>query len=388
MKVEEIVEKAKEMEDYLVKMRRDLHMHPELSSEEKKTSSIVKRELKKLGYEVTETAKTGVIGVLKGGNGKCAALRADMDALPIQEENNVPYKSQNPGKMHACGHDAHTAMLLGAASILSKLKDLRGEVKLIFQPAEEVGSGAKQVMEEGHLDDVDAIFGMHVWPDLPSGKIGIGGGALFASADAFTVSIRGKGGHGAYPHQAIDPIVVASDLINGYQKIVSRRVSPLDPCVLSVCKISAGTAFNVIPERVEMKGTIRTYSMKVRDLVLREAKKITQGYANAMGCNGSFNLAMKNLPVTINDEELSRFTRRALSGLGGITEPIKSMGAEDFAFYAQKVPGLFIELGIRNKAKGVGLYSLHNPQFDLDEAVLWKGAAIHSILANEFLKEK
>ncbi|NJE08127.1 amidohydrolase [Thermococcus sp. M39] len=388
MKVEEfVIKKAKELESYIVEMRRDFHMYPELKYEEERTSSIVSKELEELGYEVMRTAKTGVIGILRGKEeGKTVALRADMDALPVQEENDVPYKSRVPGKMHACGHDAHTAMLLGAAKILAEIKDkLNGTVKLIFQPGEEGGLGAKKIVEEGHLDDVEAIFGIHVWAELPSGTIGIREGPLLASADAFKATIRGKGGHGAVPHMSIDPIVVAIDIANAYQKIISREINPLDPAVISVTKIVAGTTFNVIPETAELWGTIRAFNEEVRDFIIERMRQITEGYAKSMRCEGEFELTMEYIPPTINDKGLADFARRALKPLGEIVEPRPTLGAEDFAFYTQKTPGLFVLLGIRNEEKGI-IYPHHHPKFNVDESVLWKGSAIYALLAYEYLE--
>ncbi len=381
-----IISKAKSLSSYIIERRRDFHMYPELKFEEVRTSGIVESELKELGYEVIRTAKTGVIGILRGKSGsRTVALRADMDALPIQEENEVPYKSRVPGKMHACGHDAHTAMLLGAARILAEMKDeLKGTVKLIFQPGEEGGLGAKMIVEEGHLDDVDAVFGIHVWANLPSGKIGIKEGPLLASADAFKVKIKGKGGHAAMPNFSIDPVVVAADLINSYQKIITREVNPLQPAVISVTYLKAGTTFNVIPEEAEMWGTIRTFDEAVRDHIVKRMKEITEGYARAMRCEGSFELSMEYIPPTVNDKELARFAREVLKELGEVVEPEPTMGAEDFAFYTKKAPGLFILLGIRNEKKGI-VYPHHHPRFNVDEEVLWMGSAIHSILAYKYL---
>ncbi|MFA4701216.1 carboxypeptidase CpsA [Pyrococcus kukulkanii] len=384
MDVKTIIEKAKELEDYIIKMRREFHMYPELKYEEVRTSKIIKEELEKLGYEVIRTAETGVIGVLKKGEGKTVALRADIDALPIQEENDVPYKSKVPGKMHACGHDAHAAMLLGAARILREIP-FEGTIKLIFQPAEEGGLGAKKIVDEGHLDDVDAIFGIHVWADLPSGVIGIKPGPLLASADAFKVTIKGKGGHGAYPHYTVDPVAIAVELVNGYYKIPVREIDPLEPVVISVTSIKAGTTFNVIPEEAEILGTIRAFNEDVRNFIIERMQKITEEYAEAMRGSAEFALTMGHIPPTVNDEKLAEFARRVLSPLGEIVEPKPSLGAEDFAFYMTKAPGLFVLLGIRNEEKGI-VYPHHHPKFDVDEAVLWKGAAIHSLLAIEYLK--
>jgi amidohydrolase len=259
-------------------------------------------------------------------------------------------------------------------------------VKLIFQPAEEGGLGAKYIVEEGHLDDVNAIFGLHVWAALPSGKIGIKEGPLMASADAFKVTIRGKGGHAAMPNLSIDPIVVAADLINAYQKIITREVSPLEPAVISVTYIKAGTTFNVIPEEVEMLGTIRTFNEEVRNFIVNRMKEITEGYAKALRCEGSFELTEEYIPPTVNDARLARFAREALRPLGDIVEPEPTMGAEDFSFYTKKAPGLYIVLGIRNEQKGI-VYPHHHPKFDVDEEVLWMGSAIHALLAYRFLKD-
>ncbi len=388
MKVEEfVIKKAKELEPYIIERRRDFHMYPELKYEEERTSSIVSKELEELGYEVIKTAKTGIIGILRGKEEeKTVALRADMDALPVQEENDVPYKSKVPGKMHACGHDAHTAMLLGAAKILAEIKDkVNGTVKLIFQPGEEGGLGAKKIVEEGHLDDVDAIFGIHVWAELPSGTIGIKEGPLLASADAFKATIRGKGGHGAVPHMSIDPIVVAIDIANAYQKIISREINPLDPAVISVTKIVAGTTFNVIPETAELWGTIRAFNEEVRDFIIERMRQITEGYAKSMRCEGELKLTMEYIPPTINDKGLADFARKILKPLGEIVEPRPTLGAEDFAFYAQKIPGLFVLLGIRNEKRGI-VYPHHHPKFNVDESVLWKGSAIYALLAYEYLE--
>jgi amidohydrolase len=381
----DIIKKAKDLESYIVEKRRDFHMHPELKYEEERTSSIVISELESLGFEIKRTAKTGVVGILEGEEGKTVALRADMDALPIQEENDVPYKSQYLGKMHACGHDAHTAMLLGAAKLLAGLDNIKGKIKFIFQPAEEGGLGAKHVVEEGHLDDVDAVFGIHVWADLPSGVIGIKEGPLLASADAFKVTITGMGGHAAVPNFAIDPIAVAFDLGNAYQKIITREVDPLEPAVISVTRLNAGTTFNVIPQKAELWGTIRAFNEEVRDFIIERMKQITEGYASSMRCKGEFELISDSVPPTLNDPKLAEFGRRVLAELGEIREPRPTMGAEDFSFYTKKAPGLFVLLGIKNEEKGI-VHPHHHPRFNVDESVLWMGAAIHSLLAYNFLE--
>ena len=380
------VEEALKIKEQIIAWRRDFHMYPELKYEEERTSKIVEEHLREWGYKIKRVG-TGIIADIGEGN-KRIALRADMDALPVQEENEVPYKSKIPGKMHACGHDAHTAMLLGAAKIVAEMKDkLKGTVKLIFQPGEEGGLGAKRIVEEGHLDDVDAVFGIHVWVELPSGTIGIKEGPLLASADAFRAIIKGKGGHGAAPHMSIDPIAVAVDIVNAYQKIISREVNPLDPAVISVTKIMAGTTFNVIPETAELWGTVRAFNEEVRNFIIERLEQITEGYAKSMRCEGKFELTMEYIPPTINDKGLAEFAKAVLKPLGEIVEPKPTLGAEDFAFYTQKSPGLFIFLGIRDEEKGI-VYPHHHPKFNVDESVLWKGSAIYALLAYRYLEEQ
>lgn len=387
MKIEtRIVELAKQLEPYIIERRRDFHMYPEIKFEEFRTSQIVEEELKKLGYEVVRAAGTGVIGILRGRSreGKTVALRADMDALPIQEENDVPYKSRVPGKMHACGHDAHTAMLLGAARILAEIKDhLKGTVKLIFQPGEEGGAGAKKIVEEGHLDDVDAIFGIHVWAQLPSGVIATRKGPIMASSDGFIIRIKGKGGHAAYPHLTNDPTNPAIDIYNALQKIVSRNVNPLSPLVITTPVIKASQGYNVIPEVVEIEGTLRTFDMELRNKVMARIEKIVKFYSKAWDCEGTIELLRIPYPPTVNDPKLTEFVMEVAKKLGPVIEVEPTMGAEDFAFYLQKVPGVFIFLGIRNEEKGI-VHPHHHPKFDVDESVLWKGTALYSLLAYNF----
>ncbi len=386
--VDLIIKRSREISDYIIEKRRDFHMYPELRYEEKRTSKIVAEELEKMGYRVERMAITGVVGAIEGDGEYTVALRADMDALPVQEENEVPYRSRVPGKMHACGHDAHVAMLLGAAKILNELRgELKGKVKLIFQPAEEGGLGAKKMVEAGAVDEVDAIFGIHVWSESRSGDIGIREGPLLASADAFRVKITGKGGHGASPHLSIDPITLAADLVNAYQKIISREVNPIHPAVVSVTSIKAGTTFNVIPGELEMLGTIRTFDEEVRDMIVRRLKEITSKYGEAMRCEAVLELTEENLPPTSNDRRLAEFAREVLRPLGNIFVPEPTMGAEDFSVYTEKAPGLFITLGIKNEEKGI-VYPHHHPRFDVDESILWIGTAIHAILATQYLSMK
>lgn len=383
---ERIIGRAKELESYVIDKRRDFHRHPELRFEELRTSSIVEEELRKLGYDVTKAAQTGVIGLLSGkGNGKTIALRADMDALPIVEENDTPYKSEVPGKMHACGHDAHTAMLLGAAKILSEIKEqLAGKVKLIFQPAEEGGAGAKAVLDEGHLDDVNAIFGIHVWAHLPSGVIATRKGPFMASSDGYIIKINGKGGHAASPHLAIDPTNPATDIYNALQKIVSRYVNPLHPVVISTPVMKGSQGYNVIPDEVEIMGTLRTFDMELRDRIIRKIEDIVKYYSKAWDCEGTFELFRVSYPPTVNAPEMADFVAEVAKPIGPVVEAEMTMGAEDFAFYLQKVKGAFIFLGIRNEEKGI-TYPHHHPKFDVDEGVLWKGVALYSLLAYKYL---
>jgi len=381
--MKEIIDLAKGLQPWLVETRRRLHRHPELAWEEIETSRFVEEELRKLGIETKKVAKTGVIGIL-GSGGRVVALRADMDALPIQEENDVPYRSEVPGKMHACGHDAHVAMLLGAARILARIRP-KGTVKFIFQPAEEGGLGGKRMAESGELDDVEAFFGIHVWAHLESGKIGIRGGPLWASADAYHIAVKGMGGHGAMPHRTIDPISVLASIFEESQRIITREVSPLEPLVITVGKVEAGTTWNVIPGEAHMWGTIRAFTQETRDYAVRRLGEIAEAVARAHRAEATFELTMEPIPPTVNDEGLARMAREALSPYLEVVEAPRELVAEDFSFYSRIAPALFILLGIRNEEKGI-VYPHHHPRFNVDEDVLWMGSATHAILAKRFLE--
>ncbi|WP_188202994.1 M20 metallopeptidase family protein [Thermococcus camini] len=378
------VSEAKRIEKEIISWRRDFHMHPELKYEEERTSGIVEEHLHEWEYRIKRVG-TGIIADIGEGE-KTIALRADMDALPVQEENDVPYKSRVPGKMHACGHDAHTAMLLGAAKIISEhIDEFSGRVRLIFQPAEEGGNGAVKMIEGGALEGVDAVFGLHVWHDLPSGVIGIREGPIMAGAGIFKARIIGKGGHGASPHQTVDPIPIAAEAILALQTIASRNVPPIETGVVSVTAVHAGTAFNVIPEEVKMKGTIRFFNHEIGELIQTRMGEILEGVTKAHGA--SYELSIEELvPPTVNDKGMAAFARNVAEKYGlrhSDVEP--TMGAEDFAFYLQKVPGAFLMLGIYNEEKGI-TYPHHHPRFDVDEEVLHLGTAMEVALAMEFLR--
>ncbi|NJE06386.1 amidohydrolase [Thermococcus sp. M36] len=375
---------AKKIENEIIAWRRDFHMHPELKYEEDRTSRVVEEHLREWGYSIKRVG-TGIIADI-GPSGKTIALRADMDALPVQEENDVPYKSRIPGKMHACGHDAHTAMLLGAAKIIAEHADkLNGRVRLIFQPAEEGGNGAVRMIEGGALDGVDAVFGFHVWMDMPSGIIGIRDGPFLAGAGIFQGKIIGKGGHGASPQETVDPIPIMAETVLAFQTIASRNVPPIETGVVSVTSIHGGTAFNIIPEEVEFKGTFRFFKPDIGELIQRRMQEILDGVTRAHGAE--YELSIEELtPPTVNSPEMAGFARKVAEKYGmkyGEVPP--TMGAEDFAFYLQKVPGAFLALGIRNEEKGI-VYPHHHPKFDVDEGVLYLGTAMEVALAMEFLR--
>ncbi|MFP4050846.1 MAG: M20 family metallopeptidase [Thermoplasmata archaeon] len=383
-----IIERSKELESYIIEKRRDFHKNPEIKFEEERTSKVVKEELEKLGYSLEETAGTGVIATLKGGKeGKTVALRADMDALELQEENDVLYKSQIDGKMHACGHDAHTAMMLGAAKILSEMKDeLEGTVKLVFQPGEEGGAGAKKILDEGKLKDIDAIFGIHVWSNLPSGSIASSSGPVMASSDSFFITIKGDGGHAAYPHQTHDPTIPANAIYDALQKIVTSNIDPLSPAVIKVPKVKTSDAYNVIPDKVEMNGTVRTFDLDVREKIIERIKQISEHYAKAWDCDEEFELERNYYPPTVNEEEMSEFAEEVAKEYFEKEGLEKQMGAEDFAFYLQEKPGCFLFIGTGNEEKGTD-YPHHHPKFDVDEDELYKGTALYTKLAVEYLKQ-
>ncbi|UCE13475.1 MAG: amidohydrolase, partial [Candidatus Heimdallarchaeota archaeon] len=378
-----IINEAKALESYVVDTRRQIHMHPETSYEEENTALFIEKELQKVGYETLRVAKTGVLTILKGTQeGKTVALRADIDALNVTEENDVPYSSKIPGKMHACGHDAHVAMLLGASKILFNYKDhLQGTLKIIFQPAEEGGAGGQKIVEEGHLNDVDIIFGIHVWHELPSGTIGTRKGPMMASADDFVITITGKGGHAAAPHQAVDPTAVLADIYNALQKLISREIDPFSNAVLTAPMMDGSTAFNVIPPQATLKGTFRTMDPKVRQHIMKRMEEIVHGYSQAWRCEGEVDLGIiASYPPLINDDNAVDDLTMILQELDTVTEMKPTMGGEDFAFYLEKTKGAFMGLGIQNKEKSIGIYPHHHPKFDVDESVLWKGTAIHALL--------
>jgi len=392
---ERIVNEAKNLQEYIVHMRREFHKIPELMFEEHKTRQLIVDELKKMGYEnIQRTAKTGVIATLKGSQpGKVVALRADMDALKIQEQSDKPYKSQHAGKMHACGHDTHMAMLLGAAKIIIAQKNtVRGTVKLIFQPGEEGGAGGKLIVEDGHLDDVDVIYGIHIWCDeeCTSGDINTNVGGLMASADEFKITIKGKGGHAASPHETRDPTSVLIDIYDALQKIVSREIDPLERRVITTPQIKGSDAHNVIPDVASLTGTFRTMNPKVREFILKRMRELVEGYAKAWRCEGRIDLIGTPYPPLINSEAAIQPFNEILQNaqLDFATDvSSKTMGGEDFAFYTNKVKGAFIFLGTYNEEKGITAPH-HHPQFDVDESILWKGTAVYALLGLLYSKYK
>jgi len=374
-----IKNRAEAYHEYVIAIRRHLHQYPELSYQEKKTGLYIADQLKKLGIAHQHgIADNGVVGLIKGRNPnkRVIALRADFDALPIQEANNVPYKSKNEGIMHACGHDVHTASLLGVARILQELRDeFEGSVKLIFQPAEEkLPGGASIMIAEGILENPSpvSIFGQHVHPPLEAGTVGFRGGMYMASADELFLTVRGKGGHGALPQNGIDPIVITAHIITALQQIVSRNANPTTPSVLTLGKInSTGGATNIIPDEVKLQGTFRTMNEEWRAQAHIKMVKIAEGIAESMGGSCDFEV-LKGYPFLINEENLTaRAKADAIEFLGQenvIDLPIR-MTAEDFSYYSQKMPACFYRLGTGNKSRGI-TSPVHTPTFDIDEKAL------------------
>jgi amidohydrolase len=380
-----------EMKNWLVEIRRTIHMHPELGFEEVETSRLVAGWLEKFGIEVKRgVARTGVIGLLRGKEpGKTVAIRADMDALPIDEAGPVPYASRIKGKMHACGHDAHVAILLGVAKFFSSNPELvKGNIKWIFQPAEEGGGGGRVMTEEGVLENptVDAIFGAHVFPLLSVGKVGVYEREGLAATDRFIVKIIGKGGHGAFPHLCKDPILAAGHLITQIHSIVSRNINPIDSAVITIGKVSGGTAFNIIPDEVELTGTVRSLTPQVQEELKNRIEIVARGVAQSFGMDYRYEFEY-GYPMLINDPEMSKLVARACAkGIGqeNVVWVKPAMGGEDFSYYLQKVPGAFFRLGNRNKAKGT-IHPYHSSLFDVDEDILPLGVEMFVRIIDEFL---
>ncbi|MGD0626584.1 MAG: amidohydrolase [Thermodesulfobacteriota bacterium] len=388
-----ILQKTRRIRQEIVDLRRDFHQHPEIALKEFSTAKKVDGILKGLEIETKMMVnRTGVRGILRGSlPGKTIALRADLDALPVQEETDLPYKSKNAGAMHACGHDAHVAMLLGAAMVLAEWKkELTGNVVFIFQPAEETGAGAKPMIEEGVLEGVDGIFGLHVYVPMGFGTLGYKPGPFMAAGDFFDVKIMGKGGHGGLPHLAIDPIAIAANAISTLQTIVSREVDPLESAVVSICKMEAGRgAYNIIPDSATFGGTIRSHSPELRECLSRRLKEILEGVTSAMRGSYEFNL-MSKFPAVINEEKMTEFVVKVAQDLLGkdkVSQMKPLMGSEDFSYYLQKIPGTFVFLGVENKEKGI-IYPQHHPRYDIDEDILPIGAALHVAVAQEYLARK
>ncbi|CAN5383287.1 M20 family metallopeptidase [soil metagenome] len=386
-----MLDKAKAINDQLVAWRRDIHAHPELSFQEQRTARLVANELEAMGIEVqTGVAKTGVVGYLGEGS-PVIGIRADMDALPIEEENKVPYASQTPGVMHACGHDAHTAMLLGVARLLSEMPDRpAGQIRFLFQPSEEAHdneqkSGGMRMVEEGVLDGVDAVIALHVASDLPANQIMIEGGYTTANEDSFQITLTGTGGHGAYPHQGTDPTFILAQVINAIQGIRSRRIDPTKAATISIGSIHAGTVSNVIPSKVEITGTMRSFDDETREKLKVELAQAL-GVARALG--GDFTVTFNaGYPATYNDPSVAGTIRQTVTDLVGaeaVMTPEAGMGAEDFSYMARKAPGAMFMLGAKYDAVS---RPHHTPVFDISEAVLPLGTAVLAEATCRLLRE-
>ncbi|MDP6488008.1 MAG: M20 aminoacylase family protein [SAR324 cluster bacterium] len=375
-----VIKEIKLLHDEMTEWRRDIHQHPELKFEENRTSDLVAAKLEEFGIEIHRgLAKTGVVGTIRNGDGPSIGLRADMDALPLEEKNTFKHASSNPGKMHACGHDGHTAMLLGAAKHLAASKNFKGTVNLIFQPAEEGGGGGELMIKEGLFEmfPVDSVYGLHNWPGMPAGTFGVGSGPIMAAADMFDLTINGRGGHAALPDQCIDPIVVASQVVSALQTITSRNTHPVDSVVITVTQIHAGDAYNVIPDSVQMHGTVRTFQTETRDKIPSSMLRVAEGVCAAYGTTCELNY-MSGYPTTINSVPETEISAKAVVDLLGedkiILNPTPSMGAEDFSYMLEARPGCYVWLGI-GPGKGEAGCMLHSSRYDFNDDVLPTGAS-------------
>ena len=378
----------------LTAFRRDLHAHPELGFEEVYTAARVKEALQRCGVDEVHTGigKTGLVAIIKGqqsSSGKMTGLRADMDALPMTEHNDFAWKSAKAGLMHGCGHDGHTAMLVGAARYLAGTRNFDGTAVLIFQPGEEGYAGAKAMIEDGLFErfPVQAVYGMHNWPAMRPGTIGINSGPMMAAADRVTIDITGQGGHGAHPYQTIDPVLVAAHIITAVQSIVSRNVKPLDSAVISLCAMRAGElgAMSVIPDSATLVGTVRTFSPHVQALVERRLNEMCQAVALGFGATATVHYE-RMYPATINTAPEARFAADVAQSLVGVQHVVRdlepSMGAEDFSFMLQVKPGAYMRIG-QGEENGVGSCFLHNSRYDFNDAILPLGAALHASLVEQ-----
>ncbi|HJV84860.1 MAG TPA: M20 aminoacylase family protein [Noviherbaspirillum sp.] len=386
-----------EFQSELQQIRRDIHAHPELCFEEQRTANVVAQKLTEWGIPIIRgMGITGVVGMISNGAGtRGIGLRADMDALPVQEINSFPHASKHAGKMHACGHDGHVAMLLGAARYLSKHRNFDGTVYLIFQPAEEGGGGAKKMMDDGLFSQcpMDAVFGMHNWPGIATGTFGATAGPMMASSNEFEVVVRGKGAHAAQPHKGIDPIMVAIQIAQSWQTIVTRSKSPIDSAVLSITQIHAGSATNVIPDEACLIGTVRTFTTDVLDLVEQRMRTIAEHTAQAFDAQVDFRFT-RNYPPLVNHAKETAFAIEVMKSIVGEnmvnTHVEPTMGAEDFAFMLQEKPGCYVFLGNgegghRDCGHGIGPCNLHNPSYDFNDQLLPIGATYWVRLVEAYL---
>ena len=395
-----ITEQCREVQSYIIEMRRKLHMIPETGISLPKTQAVICGELDKMGIPYQKNTAVldgvtdcGVVALIEGKNtDKVIALRADMDALPVEEQDYYPYHSVHPGTMHACGHDNHMAMLLGTAKVLNENKDqLNGSVKLFFQSAEEIITGAKMLLAGGCMENpkVTACFGMHVWPvvDHPTGQVIVKPGCMMASGNRFVIRIKGVGTHGSQPQQGVDPIVAAGQVITALQNITSRELAGDEPRVLSICQVHAGTTWNIIPTEVMMEGTIRTMSPTTQNLYQKRVSEIVNGICTAMRCEGEVDW-VDGTPPVMNDPQFTELVigaaKKAFGEEGVSTDVHPSMGNEDFAYFQALVPGTFVFLNTANVDKGITA-AVHSPKFTVDEDVLWRGSALAVQTAMEYL---
>lgn len=384
--------KSLEIKEELVSLRRYFHQHPEIGFEEYNTSKKVKEFLENEGIEYNEVAGTGICAIIKGSGNKTIALRGDIDALPLEDKKVCDYSSKVKGKMHACGHDAHTTILMGAAKLLNSIKgELQGNVKLFFEPAEETVGGARFMIKEGILDNpnVDAVIGLHVSENIPVGKIGVKRGVFNAASNPFTIIIKGKGGHGAHPEDTIDPIVIASQVVLALQTIVSREIPPVDPAVITIGSFHGGTAQNIIPEEVKLSGIIRTMKSEHREYVKRRLREVVEGITVSMRGTCSIDIE-ESYPCLYNDDKVLDLIVESAKDIIGEEniEVLKnpSMGVESFAYFSMERPSAFYFLGVKNEAKGI-VHPAHGSLFDIDEDALPLGVAIQCKAAYEFLSK-